>query len=78
MTIVVDPNPAVEGQPVTISVDGPGNFEWGVFGHGTQPLVIDPETGRAQIVLPAGSGGGVLIVTDGDADSIGVNINAPS
>jgi hypothetical protein len=75
VTILVQPNPAAEGQPVTITVDGPGPYEWGVFGHGTQTLPVDPETGRAQVTLPAGSAGGVLVVTDGESDSTAVNID---
>lgn len=64
MTIVVDPNPAIEGQPVTINVDGPGPYYWRVAGQDWQVVPIDEETGLARIDVPAGTGGGVLDVSD--------------
>jgi hypothetical protein len=78
MGIIVDPNPATEGQPVTITVEGSGPYEWSVFGDEWQPLTIDPETRQARITLPPGSGGGVLVVSDNrgpgsDTSSIPIN-----
>jgi len=64
MTITVDPDPAIEGQTATITVDGPGPYQWGVFGEGWQELHVDPETNQAQVVVPSGSGGGTLVVSD--------------
>jgi hypothetical protein len=82
MTIVVDPNPAIEGSPVTITVSGPGPYSWAVSPTGEwQTVPIDPETQRGQIVLPAGSGGHVLQISDlaiPNSDSAAVNIDSPS
>jgi hypothetical protein len=64
MGIVMDPNPPVAGQGVTITVDGPGPYEWCVFGQDWQPLPIDPETRQARLTVPPGSEGGVLGVSD--------------
>jgi hypothetical protein len=78
MTIVIEPDPVIEGQPVTIKVDGPGPYEWGTFGDKWEPLPIDPETGEGRIIVPPGSAGGVLTVSDLDSDTHSVNINAPT
>jgi hypothetical protein len=64
MGIVMDPNPPIAGQPVTITVDGPGPYKWCVFGDEWQPLPIDPETRRATITPPGSAGGGTLGVSD--------------
>ncbi len=64
MTIVVDPNPAIEGQPATVTVSGPGPYYWRVAGHPWEEIPIDEESGAGRITLPAGSGGGVLDISD--------------
>lgn len=64
MTIVVDPNPAIEGQAATITASGPGPYYWRVSGGDWQQIPIDEESGTGVITLPAGSGGGVLDVSD--------------
>ncbi|HLU37793.1 MAG TPA: hypothetical protein VK081_00305 [Planctomycetota bacterium] len=64
MTIVVDPDPAIEGQPATIKVNGPGPYYWRVSGRDWEEIPIDEERGTGTITLPAGSGGGVLDVSD--------------
>ncbi|HLU40396.1 MAG TPA: hypothetical protein VK081_13505 [Planctomycetota bacterium] len=65
MTIRVEPDPPREGEPVTITVTGPGPYRYSVDGGPWTELPIDEETGSGSIVLPAGSGGTILDVTDG-------------
>jgi hypothetical protein len=81
VTVIVEPNPAVEGQPVTITVDGPGPYSWSVDGQTAwERLPIDPETRQGRITLPPSSGGSVLNVSDHNLpapDGADVNINAP-
>lgn len=79
MTIVVDPNPAIEGQPVTVRVDGPGPHYWRVSGEEWVEIGIDPETGRGTIDVPPGTGEDVLVVSDlavPNADNLEVPINS--
>ena len=80
MTIVVEPNPAIEGQPVSVSVDGPGPHYWRVAGQEWQEVPVDEETGRGRIDVPPGTGGGVLDVSDRrspSADATETPIDAP-
>ena len=64
MSIVVDPNPAIEGQPVNITVTGAGPHYWRTSETGWQTIPIDVETGRGSITMPAGSAGDVLMISD--------------
>ena len=64
MTIVVEPNPAREGQPVTVRVDQPGSYYWRVPGGDWQPIPIDPETNQGRIDVPPGTGGTNLDISD--------------
>lgn len=64
MPITVDPDPAIEGQPATITVSGGGPYYWRVSGQPWQEIPIDEESGAGRVTLPAGSGGGVLDISD--------------
>jgi hypothetical protein len=79
VTIVVEPNPAVEGQPVTVRVDGSGPYFWRVSGEEWTEVAIDPETGQGRIDVPPGSGGDTLVVSDRERpnpDNAEVPVNA--
>ncbi len=79
MTITVEPNPATEGQRVTVRTDGPGPHYWRVTGLEWTEIPIDPETGVGTVDVPPSSGGRNLVVSDlgvPNPDNIEVPINS--
>jgi hypothetical protein len=81
MTIVVEPNPAIEGQPVTVRVTGPGPHYWRTGDLDWEEIPIDEETGRGFITLPPGTGGDTLLISDlaiPTPENIEVPIDAPT
>lgn len=62
--IVVDPNPAVEGQPVTITVTGPG--PWYVAGNpsGEVKEYRPDANNEIELLAPPGGAGESFTVTD--------------
>ena len=79
MSIVVDPNPAIEGQPVTVKVDQPGAYYWRTPGGDWQRIPIDPETNSGSLTPPPGSGGSILDVSNLAApnpDNLEVQVNS--
>jgi hypothetical protein len=80
MTIVVEPNPAAEGQPVSIHVDGAGPHYWRTGDLDWAKIPIDPETGRGSLTMPPGTGGDTLLISDlrtPDPQNLEVPIDAP-
>jgi hypothetical protein len=68
--INVDPNPAVEGQPVTITVTGPG--PWYVTGNPNGDIVEYTPNQNLEIELaspPAGAGASFTVTDFGDPPS---------
>jgi len=77
--ITVQPNPAISGQTVTITVTGPGPYYVRVGGSGEDwtELPIDPDTGEATYRVDA-PGGSTIQISDRNlptADSISVPVN---
>ena len=62
--IVVEPNPAVEGQPVTITVTGPG--PWYVAGNPSGEITeYQPNpNNEIELLAPPGQAGGSFTITD--------------
>jgi hypothetical protein len=61
--VAIDPNPAVEGQPVRIVVTGPGPWYISRDGSGTLTEVT-PHNGEIELLTPPGTGGQSFTVTD--------------
>jgi hypothetical protein len=64
MGIVVEPDPPREGQNATITVTGSGPHFYRVGNDDWQPLPVDEEGGSATVLLPPGSSGQILDVSD--------------
>ena len=62
--IVVEPNPAVEGQPVTITVTGPG--PWSIAGNpdGEIKEYSPNQNNEIELLAPPGRAGGSFTITD--------------
>ncbi|HLU37984.1 MAG TPA: hypothetical protein VK081_01285 [Planctomycetota bacterium] len=60
----MDPNPAVEGQPVTITVTGPG--PWYVVPNPSgEPKEYKPDAhNEIELLAPPGNAGGSFTITD--------------
>jgi hypothetical protein len=61
--ITIDPNPAVEGQPVVITVAGSGPWYVGRDGSGSVTEVT-PTNGEIELLAPPGTAGQTFTVTD--------------
>lgn len=74
--IKVDPNPAVEGQPITITFPGPG--PWFIRRDGTSggwdKVAIDPETNTARLDAPPGQGGDSFSISNLEIPETGINV----
>ncbi len=77
--VTIDPNPAIEGQPVRITVTGPGPWYISRDGSGTITEVTPQAAGEIEILSPPGVGGQSFTVTDlGDPPIDGTfPINSP-
>ena len=62
--VTIDPNPAVEGQPVRIVVTGPGPWYVSLDGSGAITEVTPQANGEIEILSPPGAGGESFTVTD--------------
>jgi len=62
--IVVDPDPAIEGQPVRITVTGPG--PWFVAGNPDGEIVekVPDQNNEIELLEPPGQAGGSFTITD--------------
>ncbi|HLU38358.1 MAG TPA: hypothetical protein VK081_03175 [Planctomycetota bacterium] len=74
--IKVDPNPAIEGQPVTITVTGPG--PWFIAGDpdGEIREYQPGPNNEIELTAPPGRGGGTFTITDGNGTSARIDIES--
>lgn len=62
--VTIDPDPAVEGQPVSIKVNGPGPWYISLDGTGTITEITPQTAGEIELATPPGVGGQSFTVTD--------------
>jgi hypothetical protein len=74
--LVVEPDPAIEGQPVTITVTGPG--PWTIAGNPDGELreYQPDQNNEIELSAPPGRGGGSFTITDGNGTSARIDIRS--